>query len=353
MSSSETTNGEEQRFRVGRRRFLSRSAFASSALVAAPSVVALTAPGCATLSHAMGAARAQALADRLDAGLDRIRSVPQGTLARQLTWHARPDIAEDVLRQTIESLVVADVARSIPDGTQAPRALAERLGAELPVVARAVDTHHALLSRMPGSARRRLDLRIRQEPEIPTEVADWIDRNAAELGAARESRLQLRLAARDVKVRLRRQSANAVIDDCVAKVERAASRSGGSLAVARSVRTSAMIDAIWQQVEGAPGSSGFGRSLSPPVVHLAPPPPSASPPMRSPQQDLEWARFTDTSDRFWSARWERPGDHEIIIGATMMPFGLASCGLMLIVGLIVLIAGAVQNASWDGTPDHG
>ena len=52
----------------------------------------------------------------------------------------------------------------------------------------------------------------------------------------------------------------------------------------------------------------------------------------------------------WSEFWARPGDEEIRMGAIMMPFGAISCGLMLIIGLIVLIAGHVQNGDWDGTP---
>ena len=117
-----------------------------------------------------------------------------------------------------------------------------------------------------------------------------------------------------------------------------------------------MIDAIWQQVEGVPNPGGAGHMLNPPVARIPPPAPrsDASPgyPFEQQGQDLEWARFTDESDRFWSARWESPGDEEVSIGAIMLPFGLASCGLMLIVGLIVIISGAAQNASWDGEPRH-
>jgi len=32
----------------------------------------------------------------------------------------------------------------------------------------------------------------------------------------------------------------------------------------------------------------------------------------------------------------------------MMPLGLVTCGLLLIAGAIVAIAGAVQNGEWDG-----
>ena len=344
----------EAAFRVGRRRFLAGSALASSALIAGPAAVGLA--GCGTLGSAMSSRDALALETRLDVGLGRLRNTPRGAIARELSWHPHPQVAEDVLKQTLEALVVADVARSLPPG-RAPTALSTRLGRELHVVSRATDTHHALLTTMPGSARRRLDTRIRREPEIPSQVAGWIDRNAAELGTARESRLKLRQAAHDVSTRLRRQSANAVIDDCVAKVERAASRAGTSLAVTRSTRVSLLLRGIWQQADAVPRPSG--RALTPPgpSTHIPVPPAGGSmPPTAAPSalarasQELDWARFTDTSDRVWSARWARPGDREIAAGAVMMPFGLASCGAMLLVGLIVMIAGSVANANWDGSP---
>jgi len=337
---------------LDRRTFLTRSALASGALVATASGVGC---GAATPAATMPTDQTRELEARLARGLGRVRGVPRGDIARQLTWVARPDISENLLRETLESLVVIDVARSLPAGERVPEPLASALMQELPVLGRSTDAHHALLARMPSSARRKLDEEIQKEPSLPMDVAGWIDRHARELGTGAESRMKLRLAARDVQARLRHQSANAVIDDCVAKVERVSARSGRPLALARSNAATAMVDAIWQQVDGVPAPGGSGLAV--------PPPPSGStaPPQQAPvhqgptlaQQDMEWEMFVDDSHRFWSARWRRPGDEEIRIGSIMMPFGLLSCGLTLIIGIIVVIAGAVQNANWDGVPREG
>ena len=324
--------------RLARRAFLARSALASGALV-------IGAPGCGASLPSMRGGESDELLSRLDRGLDRVRSVPRGEFARHMTWLPQPEISEVILRKTLETLVIADVARSLPEDVAVRGGLAEALGAELPVLETTMQAHYALLARIPGHARRELTARVRREPELPTEIAGWLDRHAAELGTARESRFKLRAAAHDVKVRLRRQSADAVIDGCVAKVERVVARSGGTLGLGHAPRAQAMISAIWQQVDGLP--TGGASALTAPLPE---PPEDRRLPVNA---DLEWARFVQQSRRPWSARWARPGDQELEIGAVMMPFGLLSCGLMLIIGLIVLLVGVGENASWDGRPRRG
>lgn len=339
MDSHDDLGDEAQRERRSRRAFLARSALASGALI--------TGAGCASLPRAsMPDTERRELLARLERGLSRVRSVPRGQIAEQLTWHPRPDLSEEIFRLSMESLVVSDVARSLPEGERIDGPLARRLGDELPVLGRAMRTHHALLARMPGAARDRVARKLRDEPDLPTDIAEWIDRHASELGTATGSRLELRRVARDVKVRMRRQSVGAVIDDAVSKVERAAARSGGAVALGTTSRAHAMTDAIWQQL--VPGG-GSGSSLTPPGTGLGPPPPvgvSAS----AADEDAEWHRFVNDGGQWWSPRWASPGDTEIEIGAILMPFGAITCGLLLIVGLIVLLVGVGENAGWDGEP---
>ncbi len=321
----------ERGARLRRRAFLARSALASGALVAGAGC------GAAFPQSSLTRGEARELLARLERGLDRVRSVPRGAIARELTWQARPDRGESIIRHTIEALVVSDVARSLPEGrVEGP--LAARLTEELPVLQRATVIHHALLSRMPTAARAGLDRRLRREPDIPTDVAAWIDRHAAELGTGMESRLKLRRAAHDVGVRARRQSAAAVIDDAVAKVERVVGRSGGAAALARARDADALLQGVWDQLGDGRGAGGALAS------------PTGAPPGVVSPEDYEWEGFLNAGERFWSADWRRPGDEEMRIGTIMMPFGAISCGLMAIIGLIVLIAGLVQNGDWDGIP---
>lgn len=327
---------------LDRRSFLARSALGAGALLA--SAPALGASGCGA-RHAMpelGGLEADALAARLERGLSRVRDFPAGQLAEAFPDLRRPELSENILRTTLGGLVVADVARSVPDAVRVPRGLAEPLTGALPLVGESAELHHALLTRMPSEAKRSVGARIRERPATVTDVAEWIDGQGRELGVARESRLELRRAAMNVGVRMRRQSASAVIDDAVQKVGRVVARSGSSYALQRSAAVAAMIDAIWQ--EGVPG--GAGASLTAPsATYLA----AAPYRVRAPSDDEAWSRFlTPEGPPRWSAEFARPGDEERRIGFIMMPFGAISCGLFLIIGLIVMIAGSVQNGDWDG-----
>lgn len=326
---------------LDRRSFLTRSALGTGAILA--SAPALGAGGCGA-RHAMpelGGRETDELAARLERGLSRVRDFPAGQLAEAFPDLRRPGLSESILRTTLGGLVVADVARSVPDGVRVPRALAERLTGALPLVGESAELHHALLTRMPAESKRRVGARIRERPATVTDVAEWIDAEGRELGVARESRLKLRGAARDVGVRMRRQSAGAVIDDAVQKVGRVVARSGSSYALQRSAAVAAMIDAIWQE-----GPGGAGSGLTAPTA-----PYGGAAPYRAPtaSDDQAWSRFlTPEGPPRWSAAWARPGDEERRIGFIMMPFGAISCGLFLIIGLIVMIAGSVQNGDWDG-----
>lgn len=310
---------------LDRRAFLRRS-LVTGALAATPSLA-----GCGAAPGMVGAADGRALLERLERGLGRVRDVPRGRVARELRGMARPQLAEDVLRHTLESFVIADVAQSVHRAPRLPAALEARLRRELPVLARTSDVHQALLRSMPPRARRGLDAELRADPSLPSDVAAWVDAHAAELGTSHAGRAKLRLAVRDVDARMRRQSASAVIDDCVGKVEQVSARAG----LQATPSAGALMSAIWNQIEGA----GHGLTA-----------PGRAPPLPLPDPDVEWAQFLDDHDRIWSARWASPGDEEVKIGAILMPFGAITCGLLLIVGLIVLVAGAIQNATWDGSP---
>jgi hypothetical protein len=309
------------------------------------SVAAATAIGCgASLRTSLGDSDSRELIERLERGLARIDRVPEGDIARRMPWHRRPDLAEEMFRLTLGSLVVADVVRSA--GASAPPALSQRLAPVMPLVDHTTETQYALLSGMPSGARRALSRKMRERPDTPMEVAEWIDGHAAELGISSESRVKLRTAAMNVAARMRRQSTDAVIDDAVAKVEGVAAVEGSALSIARSSTTSAMIHAIWQ--ESGIASGGLGDPLGRPVEQ----------PQRLDQwrdrsvEDAEWRLAVDPPRAMpqWSSRWARPGDEERTIGYILMPLGLASCGLLLIIGIIVLIAGHVQNNDWDGQP---
>jgi hypothetical protein len=311
-----------------RRTFLRMTAIGSSGAVL----------GCGAAAPRLTDRQEDELALRLELGLGTIRNEPQGSFAREMPEHARPQLSERILRLGLEALVVVDVTRSIPHGASVGPALAQRLSPEAPIVDRYASTYRSLLAGMPNGARTRVASKLRANPDLPMRVAGWLDQHGRRIGVAPEGRGSLRAIASQLGTRMRRQSASAVIDDCVAKVDRAMARGGYDAANLRSARANAMIAAIWQSVDGE-----VGTQLGAPTEYSSAP--SAQ------IEDAEWESVVaGTNAGLWSARWSRPGDEEQEIGAIMMPFGAATCGLLLIVGFFIWIAGTVQNASWDGTP---
>jgi len=191
---------------------------------------------------------ARALAARLELGMRRLNDEPFGTLVHGAP-ETRPDLRERVLRITIESLLVLDVLRSITEGASIPSTLAEVLAPRMSTLDRAVHTHHALLSRMPAERRRNLDARLRERPELAMDVAEWIDRHATELGVPLDNRLRIRNSAMTIGTRMRRQSTNAVVSDCTAKLDELFARQSVPLAPDLAASTARVVDVLWRQVD--------------------------------------------------------------------------------------------------------
>jgi hypothetical protein len=308
---------------VGRRAFIARSAIGAGVVAAGTA----TASGCVApqLRATLAPAEAEALAERLANGLRVARETSPSA-----PWQVTDGLADEVFRLTVEALVVADVARSIPENAVVPEVLAAPLARAMPLVDRAVLVHHGALSRLPPATRHRTEQRLRAEPELGMNIAEWLDGRAAALGVAAENRLALRRAATNMTTRIRRQSASAVFDDTLRKSERLIAPARASLGPSQLAATDGIVAALWAQTADTvrPAASASARDHDGAFL-----PGSAS----------------DPTDGRWSTTWARPGDEEIQIGAIMMPFGLISCGLLLIAGLCVLIAGVVQNAEWDGS----
>lgn len=309
-----------------RRAFLRRAAIGSGAL----------ATGCATLGRpALSAPRATELIARLDEGLARIRAMPPGMIRGQLPWPATSPTFEEDAKQTLEGLVVTDVLREVDRDARVPAAFALRLAEAMPAVDRCVDAFHAKSS---PDARGRLDAATRRRPDLPTDVAAWIDDRAAEVGVGPTSRTQLRHAAAEMKIRMRRQSPRAVMDEVAEKVDRLVARRDAPAAIAHRASATALLASIQQGLEVGGVAPGLGRRLDAPRAS-APVRLVEAPPLPVPER------------RRWNERWGSPGDANIRLGAILMPFGLVSCGVMLFVGLGLLIHGVVQNDTWDGTPE--
>lgn len=321
-------------------------------------------PGCGASQHTptLPSADAFALLDRLDRGLDAVRGSPFTTSAQP--WTLRAGAPSRMVQLGLEALVVADVARSITPGVHLPQELATRLGETLPILDDCAVAYHALLEATPPSVRRNLDARFRDEPDIGMRVTEVIDQRAAEIGISNASRIRLRATAANVGTRVRRQSTSALIDDCARKIEVAVGHGGADIRLARGPAAMAMIDAIWQQVDGVPQGGGTGTS------------PWGSTYQASSQYGYGTTTAEPTAsgvdpelvlpERSEGGR----GDPELTVGGVMLGAGLVVFGIAalasavtgnfslispiviaatpaavaVVIGLVLLIIGAVQNA---------
>ncbi len=153
--------------------------------------------------------------------------------------------------------------------------------------------------------------------------------------------------------RMRRQSANAVLDDCVAKLDEVFARQGAVLPADLRTHTAGIVDAMWQQVDESTSQASSGGSTSAAPRGASRVAVSDVDPLVVPDRFASLGEMASPTEPVqWNESWARPGDEEIRLGAIMMPLGLVTCGLLLIVGIIVLVVGEEQNGSWDGQT-HG
>lgn len=340
---------------MDRRGFLSTAA-AGAGLAGAATVLPAWLTGCggAGVRPELSARDTTDLLARLDRGLASIDAQPFSALAAHVPWRTRFETAEPLLRLGTQALVVADVARSIPANARVSEALRARMLESLPILDRATSAYHGLLVGTPPAVRRNVDAELRRSPDAVMDVAAFLDGRAGEIGISDASRARMRSNAHWVGTRMRRQSASATIDECVAKVERAVTRAGGSAAALRAGTTGALIDALWTAVDGE-GASG-----------LATPAPIAAGtaglyvPVGS-DPELAAGAATETGS---------PGDDELVAGGICLGVGPVVFGLgtllgyalgasegamwgaiisatpgsaLVIVGIVLLIVGAVQN----------
>lgn len=341
--------------RMERRTFLSTVALGAGAAGAG----AIWLPGCgAPGAPTLRAHQIDELLGRLERGVGRVRAAPHGG-----------SVADRVIRVGLEALVVADVARSILAGTHVPPALADALSRSVPVLDDCVVAYHALLEEAPRTMRRKLDQTFRAKPEMAMDVAEQIDEHASEIGISTDSRVRLRRVATNVGARVRRQSSSAIIDDCVAKMENVVARGGADLHAARSMAATALVQAVWQQLDGT-ATPGGGTQASPPAgagtaLDVPEPPPATTAPAPPPAGWL--VRQEEAPPAAPPPETGSPGDTELAVGGVMLGAGLAvfgigglislgtqsiwpvvvaatPAGVAVIIGLILLIVGGVQNA---------
>ncbi|MFO0560999.1 MAG: hypothetical protein U0269_23470 [Polyangiales bacterium] len=335
---------------MDRRRFLSTSTVAASAAALGAGA---SLEGCAStgfqfdpLLHGLDV---RALVERLERGVRRLREHPAGTIVRGPS-SARPALTEHVLRQTLESLMALDVIRSASDRGAIPPALARALEPMLPSLDQCTHTHHALLRAMPASERRLFDQRVRAQPELVMNAIEWVDERAAELGVPTDNRLRLRHAAVTTGTRIRRQSTGAVIDDCVAQLDQMIDRFDLQLPPALLSATNAVATAMWRSDHGGASDDRLACSRAknqrsdPASLAVAGSTIVAVPERFGTPEEMPFP----TEPVQWSAYWASPGDWHVRTGAILAPFGLITCGVTLIIGIVLLAIGASRNNNWNG-----
>ncbi len=181
-------------------------------------------------------------------------------------------------------------------------------------------------------------------------AVEWVDERAGELGVPTDNRLRLRGAALTAGTRIRRQSTDAVIEDCVARLDQMVERYNLRPPPALLAATDAVAAAMWQTHEAGANedrlssrrakdqrAGGDPTTLGVPNFGGVPERFGTYEEMASPTEPVQW-----------SAYWASPGDWHVRTGAILAPFGLVTCGVTLIVGIVMLAVGASRNNNWDG-----
>ena len=338
-----------------RRGFLSTAAVGAGAAGAAV-VLPTWLTGCGGVHTApeLGARETVELLSRLDRGLESAGSTPMAGLEGALPWRTRLDVCEPALRLGAQALVVADVARSIPANTSIPEELRGRLLETLPILDRCTSAYHRLLTHTPPAVRRNVDADLRRAPGTVMDIAAFLDERAGQVGISTESRARLRSNASWVTTRMRRQSTSAVVDDCVEKVERTVARSGASLASLGDAGAGSLVDAIWAAIDVGDDSAGLAAPAPPPGYVS-----TSSGVYVPPDAEIPPGAETPESGS--------PGDSELTAGGIVLASGPVVFGLgtliggaagswmwgaiiaatpgaiLVVVGIVLLIVGAVQN----------
>ncbi len=302
---------------------------------------------------------------RFDDGLPRIesRSPVSGALAREMLTGSREarrfaEHADPIARRALRSLHVAGAYGDLSEGARAHPHVQERMARFAPEMDASVVELKTLLATMPEEKRREIGRALRNgEPAM--QIAEAIDEEARALDVSVRSRTKLRAAARHVAFRLSRQPPSLFIDEYVAKIDRVAASRGIDILAQTGAAAQVTERMFWkaqrrdvqaetQRSEGRERGQGLAAPGSAQ-------PTSWSDLERPPQHPPEPARTSPGQGTIITGGWMLGiGAAVFAIGGVVLAAGefagvfvMTAGALGVIVGLVVLIIGAIISAASD------
>jgi hypothetical protein len=339
---------------------------AATAAVAGVATTVIAGEGCATVPRAptaphddRAAANYLTLLDHNLGLVGTMRPVREMAAARQ----AGPQTAEQqqlvdtndaMFQRLMRTLFITQSFRDLPPETQIHPAVQERIGSHLEEVDRTVFELTDFLAAR--TSRERADLRatLRKNPRVGMDVAEQLDGRAARLGVSKARRTQLRQIMKHATFRLRTESPGSLIDEYTEKVQRLRGEDGKS-ALALALAQKVGERQFWRYQQHLAQSTTPSSSL--PATGAPGATPSLPPPGAAPASP--------------TAAAPKPGSGAVTAGGYMLGIGIVDFGLgalivsntsgplaavalvggitvgalLVAIGLVVLLVGAVIEAT--------
>lgn len=148
---------------------------------------------------------------------------------------AKVEAAHEVITRAMRTMHVMGTLGELPPESQAHESVQRRVWRALPEVHETTMMIVDHLDQMSPEERKKIDERIKQDPDLTMRVVETMDENAQRLGISGTQRAKMRAAAAHLAWRLKNQGTGALVEDLVGKVDRVIARQGSDAELQRKV----------------------------------------------------------------------------------------------------------------------
>jgi hypothetical protein len=191
----------------------------------------LGAPGC-SLPRMLGSLKGPEGAAAFDAMLDEqlghlakpgfLQRLAEERTGKRMSPEAHAKLAEkdEIFRRLLGTLMISQGFRDLPEETQLEPAVQDRMWRHIDQIASTPFEVSDMLADLDPEQRKQVQRSLRENPELPMELAETLDGRAARAGVSHGRRMQLRSMMSNTSFRLRHQDPGILIDEYVDKVQR-------------------------------------------------------------------------------------------------------------------------------------
>jgi hypothetical protein len=262
---------------------------------------------------------------------------------RDEVWLASLGAETAVTRKALGALYFSAMYNDLPPASRAHPAVVKRLARATPELDDAVFTMTGALKAMSKADLRQVQHHLTQHPDAGMQICELFEGQAKTLGLSLSRRLQTRALVSGLSWRLRAQPPSLLIDDCVAKVQKVAARSGQAEQLQRYFAHTASNAAFWAYQRRLAALETPPQERLRPMQAPPPPPPLEKEPANKPGpgQPLVNAGLVLLG---MSLGASAVGGLLLSSAGIAGAFVLTAAGVLLLSGLITLWVGAARNA---------